>query len=235
MITTVEETGSTNADLIAAAGVGALEGVWLRARRQSAGRGRLGRDWLSPEGNLFASTIVRLRPSDPSPAGLGLVAAVALEETARLYLGEECQLELKWPNDLMLAFGKLSGILLERSGDAVIIGFGVNISHAPTIPGRVTAYMAQVVTPPDAAIVLDTLAEIFARWLARWRVEGLAAVRVRWMERAHAVGTALTISGDQPVTGLFDGLEEDGALRLRLADGSSRVIHAGDASLASGD
>jgi BirA family biotin operon repressor/biotin-[acetyl-CoA-carboxylase] ligase len=86
LIRTVAETGSTNADMLALARSGAEEGLWLRAERQSGGRGRQGREWVSPEGNLYASTLVRLRPTDPPAPTLALVAAVAPEETVRSYL-----------------------------------------------------------------------------------------------------------------------------------------------------
>jgi BirA family biotin operon repressor/biotin-[acetyl-CoA-carboxylase] ligase len=151
IIRTVAETGSTNADLLELARGGAEDGLWLRAVRQTAGRGRLGREWSSPEGNLYASTLVRLRPSDPPAASLALVAAVALQETVSTFLvAGICQgttdasatLVLKWPNDLLLADAKLSGILLERTGDAVIVGYGVNIAHHPDLPDRVTTDLA---------------------------------------------------------------------------------------------
>lgn len=230
VIRTIAETGSTNADLIALVPTGIAEGLWLRAERQTAGRGRLGRDWMSPPGNLYASTIVRLRASDPPPATLALVAAVALHGTVRAYGVNGVQ--IKWPNDLLIDGAKLSGILLERSGDAVVIGIGVNLAHAPDLPDRATTSLAAHGAAPDPADFLETLAEELARWLARWR-EGLAAVRERWLAAAHPPGTALTarLPDGATIDGLFDGLDSDGALRLRLADGAQRVIHAGDVFL----
>jgi BirA family biotin operon repressor/biotin-[acetyl-CoA-carboxylase] ligase len=226
-IRTVASTASTNADMIALAAAGAPEGLWLRAVEQTAGRGRLGRDWVSMPGNLYASTLVRLRPEDPLPATLAMVAAVALEETIG---GWGARPVIKWPNDLLIGGAKLSGILLERSGGAVIVGIGVNLAHHPADLGRaVTSLASQGVGAPDPALFLADLAEAFARWLGTWR-RGLDPVRRRWLERAHPIGTALSLRlpGTEPVDGLFDGLEADGALRLRLADGRVQVIHAGD-------
>ncbi|TPG43747.1 biotin--[acetyl-CoA-carboxylase] ligase [Sphingomonas koreensis] len=230
---TIAETGSTNADLIALARIGAPEGLWLRAERQTAGRGRQGRAWLSPSGNLYASTIVRLRPSDPPAATLALVAAVALQETAAIYLRSAEQLRLKWPNDLLLEGAKLAGILLERADDAVVIGMGVNLEHHPSEVDRAATSLAAHDAAVDAAPFLETLSEIFARWLARWRGEGLSPIRERWTERAHAAGTALTarLPDGSTIDGLFERLDRDGALILRLADGTRRVIHAGDVFL----
>lgn len=209
---------------------GAEEGLWLRADRQTAGRGRQGRAWTSPTGNFYGSTLVRLRPSDPPAASLSLAAGVALHEAAGAYLADPVPLRLKWPNDLLLSGAKLAGILLERVESAVIVGIGVNLAHAPDLPDRATATLASAVSPADFA---QTLAAAFARWLGRWRGEGLAAVRDAWLARAHGLGTALRLHAPdgEATEGLFDGLAEDGALRLRLADGRGRVIHAGDVFL----
>lgn len=174
---------------------------------------------------------MRLRPTDPPAATLALVAAVAVEETVRLFLDGE--LALKWPNDLLLGGAKLAGILLERADDAVVIGFGVNLAHHPQDVDRPATSLAAHGAAPEPALFLETLAEIFARWLARWRGEGLAPVRERWAARAHPRGTALTarLPDGSEIDGLFERLDADGALVLRLAAGTMRVIHAGDVFL----
>lgn len=256
-IRSVAETGSTNADMIALAAAGLEEGVWLRADRQTSGRGRQGRAWVSPTGNFYASSLVRLRPSDPPAATLALVAAVALEEAVGAYLPNQYSresgnpgpqtassttlgsglrgstVEIKWPNDLLIDGAKLSGILLERAGDAVVIGFGVNLSHHPTGTDRIATSLAAhgaSVAPEDFA---ETLADAFARWVERWRGEGIDVVRRRWVDRAHAIGAPLSarLPDGSAIDGLFDGLDAEGALILRLADGTRRVIHAGDVFL----
>jgi BirA family biotin operon repressor/biotin-[acetyl-CoA-carboxylase] ligase len=210
---------------------GAAEGMWLRAERQSAGRGRQGRAWESPVGNLYASTLVRLRPGDPAAATLALVAVVALEEAVSAFLRED--VVIKWPNDLLVHGAKLSGILLERVDDAVVIGFGVNLAHYPEDLAHPATSIATHGSAPDPQVFAETLADSLARWLARWRGEGLAPIRERWLDRAHAVGTALTarLADGSAVDGLFWGLDAQGALILRLADGRSHVIHAADVFL----
>ncbi|TGX44703.1 biotin--[acetyl-CoA-carboxylase] ligase [Sphingomonas naasensis] len=226
---TVAETGSTNADVAELARSGASEGLWLRAERQTSGKGRQGRAWDSPAGNLYLSTLVRTRPGEPSPATLALVAAVALEEAVALF---GVQPMLKWPNDLLVDGAKLSGILLERVDDAVIIGFGVNLSHHPVDLDRPATSIAAHAPAPEPQVFAETLAEIFARWLSRWR-DGVAPVRERWLAKAHPAGTALTarLSDGSAIDGLFEGLDSHGALILRLADSTTRVIHAGDVFL----
>lgn len=208
---------------------GAAEGLWLRAERQTGGRGRQGRAWASPEGNLYASTLIRVRPGDPSPATLALVAAVALEEAVSVFVPGA---RIKWPNDLLIDSAKLSGILLERAGDAIVIGFGVNLAHHPTGLERPATSLAAHGNAPDPQLFVETLAESFARWVASWR-EGLGPVRDRWLARAHPIGTALTVRlvDGASLDGLFGGLDANGSLILRLADGTSHAIHAGDVFL----
>lgn len=231
-IRTVAETSSTNDDLALLAREGAPEGIWLSAGRQTGGRGRQGREWHSPAGNLYASTLVRLRPGDPPAPTLALVAAVALQEVASAF-APGAAIEIKWPNDLLVAGAKLSGILLERLDDSVVVGFGVNLAEHPDQTDRPATSLAALGEAPDAARFLERLAESFARWLERWRGEGVAPVRARWLAVAHPPGTALsthTASGAW-VEGTFDGLDESGALRLRLPDGTGHVVHAGDVFL----
>jgi BirA family transcriptional regulator, biotin operon repressor / biotin---[acetyl-CoA-carboxylase] ligase len=233
LIRTVAETRSTNDDVAALARQGSAEGLWLRAGRQTGGRGRQGREWHSPEGNLHASTLVRLRSGDPPASTLALVAAVALHEVAAAY-APDVPLAIKWPNDLLASGAKLSGILLERQEDSVIVGFGVNLADHPDSTPRPSASLRGLTgSAPDPSSFLDDLAASFERWLARWRGEGLAPVRAQWLAAAHPRGTPLSTSTADGswVEGLFDGLDEQGALRLRLADGSSHVIHAGDVFL----
>ena len=208
-----------------------MEGLWLRAERQTAGRGRQGRAWESPANNFYGSTLVRLRPGDPSAATLGFVAAVALAELVLRSLPGAAI--LKWPNDLLVAGAKLSGILLERADDAVVVGIGVNLAHHPDLADCATTSLAAHGVAIGAAAFAEMLADGFARWLARWRAEGFAPVRQRWLDLAHPRGTALSVG--QPdgvrVDGLFDGLDAEGALILRLASGDRRVIHAADVFL----
>jgi len=211
---------------------GAAEGLWLRAESQTGGKGRSGRRWVSPPGNLYASTVVRLQPTDPPAPSLALVAAVALHETVAAY-APALPLMLKWPNDLLSGQAKLAGILLEREGDTVIVGIGVNLAHHPDDVDRpATSLAALGAGSPDPQTILTDLASAFQHWLGRWRSEGLAPVRMRWREKAHPVGTALSARlEDDVIEGLFDGLDDMGALRLRLAGGEVRVIPAGDVFL----
>lgn len=230
-ITLVPETGSTNADLAALSAQGWEEGHWLRAERQTAGKGRLGRQWQSQEGNLQASTLIRLRPTDPSVSGLGLLIGLALHDAIHSLVPDAGVL-LKWPNDVMAGQAKLAGILLERVGDAVIVGVGVNVRSAPVVDGRATVALSDLPGGAglDAATLVESLAGSFDHWLARWRADGFAPIRAAWAAVAHPVGTRLSvhISTESRLEGRFEGVAEDGALLLGLDDGTRQVIHSGD-------
>lgn len=232
MIHAVPETGSTNADLLAAlrAGERVAEGDWLVADRQTAGRGRQGREWFDGAGNFMGSTVVRLAPGDPPPASFALAVALAVYEAVLPLIPDPAPLRLKWPNDLTHAGAKLAGILLEREGEALVAGIGVNLARAPSIEGRATLALSQLVPTPDRDHFARTLAASFSRELDRWRSYGVEPLTRRWQVAAHPVGTALTVTppGEASLTGTFDGLTDHGALRLRTIDGATRVIHAGD-------
>jgi BirA family biotin operon repressor/biotin-[acetyl-CoA-carboxylase] ligase len=228
-ILTVSSTGSTNDDLLRLARDGAVEGTWLRADAQSGGRGRQGRAWQSPPGNLYASTLVLRQRGDPPAASLALVAGIAVYQTVAGFVSPE-QLTLKWPNDLLLDGAKLCGILLEANAGAVVIGIGINLAHAPALDRPVTSLATANGTAPTPEEALALLGPAFASWLSRWREEGLDTIRREWLDRAHPIGTPLAADdgSGRRIAGLFDGLEPSGALRLRLPESGVRIVHAGD-------
>jgi BirA family biotin operon repressor/biotin-[acetyl-CoA-carboxylase] ligase len=234
-IETIPETGSTSADLLArlAAAERVPEGHWLVAGRQTAGRGRQGRRWLDAPGNFMGSTVVHLSPQDPLPATLSFVAALAVYEAVLPRLARPLDLRLKWPNDVLLRGDKFCGILLERERAHAVVGIGVNLAAAPSVPARAVRSLAEEGPAPLQAAFATEIAFRFDEELARWRQFGLGPTLARWLAAAHPVGTLLTVHdpAGERIAGTFEGLAPDGALRLRLADGARRVIHAGDVSL----
>ena len=207
----------------------AVEGEWLVALEQEAGKGRQGRKWVSAQGNFLGTTLVGLQLDDPPPHTLSLAAGLALAEAIDAAVPAQ-PLMLKWPNDLMLLGRKVAGILLERSGDRIAVGFGVNLASAPALPDRQSASLDAKVTPQAFAPIL---AASFGRLLALWRSNESSALVRAWQERAHLPGTRLTVhvTRDEVIGGRFAGLEPDGALRLRLDDGSIEIVRAGDVAL----
>jgi BirA family biotin operon repressor/biotin-[acetyl-CoA-carboxylase] ligase len=139
-------------------------------------------------------------------------------------------LMLKWPNDAMLAGKKLAGILLERNGGRIAVGFGVNLANAPALTGREGASLGGKIAPEAFA---PLIAGSFARLLELWRQSDHAMLARAWLARAHPIGSTLTVHSaiNEKVTGRFDGIEPDGALRLRRDDGMIDIIRAGDVEL----
>lgn len=137
---------------------------------------------------------------------------------------------LKWPNDAMIEGRKLAGILLERSGDRIAVGFGVNLANTPDLPNRKGASLKGLILPQAFA---PLLAGSFSRLLDLWRLNDSASLARAWQVRAHPIGSELTVhsSTEETISGKFDGLEPDGALRLRLGDGSIELVRAGDVQL----
>lgn len=171
-----------------------------------------------------------MRDDDPPAPTLALVAGLALIEAVDAVAPGRATM-LKWPNDLMLDGAKLAGILLERAADRVVAGFGVNLAAAPHIAGRTTASLDGALTPQAFA---PLLAASMARILLAWRTSTTNDFASAWLMRAHPIGTPLTVHsgpGEQ-ISGRFDGLDADGALRLRLDDGRIEIVRAGDVSLA---
>ena len=184
---------------------------------------------MSVPGNFYGSTLVWVRTGDPAPQTLSLAAGLALIEAVDIAVPNQ-PLLLKWPNDLLLSGKKLAGILLERSGDRIAAGFGVNLAAAPQLVDREGASLEGKIVPQAFA---PLLAASFSRLLHLWRESPPAMLAQAWLARAHPIGSRLTVhSGvSETVSGTFDGIESDGALRLRHDDGSLEVIRAGDVQL----
>jgi BirA family biotin operon repressor/biotin-[acetyl-CoA-carboxylase] ligase len=218
--------GSTNDEALRLAGEGAPHGTVVAARQQSAGRGRQGRRWVSPPGNLHASFLFRsgcFQAAGPARVSeLGFVAAVA---TAAAIDGFVAGCRLKWPNDALLGGAKVAGILIEMVGDAVVVGIGVNVAHAPPgMPYPVTS-LAEHGASPGVDAVLDAVIAALDAGVSAWDASGFRQVREAWLRRGPALGDALTArAGPGVVSGRFAGLDADGALLLRTADGVQRIV-----------
>ena len=232
-----ESLDSTNEQARRLATDGAPDGTVVWAKSQTAGRGRQGRQWHSPEGNLYCSIIIRPEMPAANAAQFSFVTALALGEGVSDLLPDGIEMRYKWPNDLLLDGRKAAGILLESSGaangrlDWLVVGTGLNIETFPQISGgyRATslrAVGARVLALPD---ILARFIVEFAHWRARWQNEGLAVVREAWLERAAQLGEDITVRlpGGE-MSGRFSGLDEGGALLLEMDDGTRRTITAGD-------
>ncbi len=224
-IETVDFTGSTNSDLLERASQGAPEGLWLRAKSQGSGRGRNAREWVSNNGNIYTSTIIRLLPHDPPATNIAFVAANVLHQSIAQFLPDKNVL-IKWPNDILVDNSKICGILLERNEDAIIMGTGVNLVHSPQNIDRAATSMTELgIDAPDPDEFMYILVENFAYWLRLWRENGFDIIRDYWLKNAHGKGQKIA---HKDYVGHFDGIGNDGACLLRLADEEIISIYAGD-------
>jgi BirA family transcriptional regulator, biotin operon repressor / biotin---[acetyl-CoA-carboxylase] ligase len=230
-LTHLAEVDSTNDWLLARADT-LPDGHWVIADRQTAGRGRRGRAWSDGAGNLMASVLVR---AEGAVQQLSFVAALALLASLRASGGQggdppAPRFCLKWPNDVLLDGIKCSGILLERAGAALVIGFGVNIASHPAGTERPATSLAAASLPtPAPAELLARLMPAFAEYRGLWTAQGFEPIRSRWLAAAAGVGDRMIARlGTETLEGGFEGIEADGALALRLDDGSLRAVHAGE-------
>jgi BirA family biotin operon repressor/biotin-[acetyl-CoA-carboxylase] ligase len=234
LIETYEELASTSGTLLErlAAGEAVAEGHWVIANRQTSGRGRQGRTWFDGRGNFMGSTFVASHAGDPPLGTLALAIGLAVREAVLKHLLAGREVLLKWPNDLLVGGAKLSGILLEGARGGVVVGIGVNLAAAPELPDRPTISLAALGGHPDRDAFAQDLAVAVDQEVERWRTFGLEPLIRRWVAAAHPIGTPLRAGEGAEVTeGTFAGLAADGALQLRLADGSLRAIHAGEINL----
>jgi BirA family transcriptional regulator, biotin operon repressor / biotin---[acetyl-CoA-carboxylase] ligase len=230
-----EEIDSTNAEARRRAEAGETGSLWITALRQTAGRGRRGRSWETGEGRNLAATYLFVTDKKPAEAAqISFVAALAAADLAAAFVPPSL-VSLKWPNDLMIAARKAAGILVESGtvGERlwVAVGMGVNLAEAPDIPERPTTTLAAHMRagPPAPLAALEVLAESVERWRTLWERSGFPAIAEAWTERAHGLGEACVARlPGETVTGVAEGLDVDGALRLRMPDGQVRRITAGD-------
>lgn len=234
----LDQTDSTNADARRRADAGETGPLWIVARRQTEGRGRRGRSWESQDGNLFATLLQLTRKSPAEAAQVTFVAALAIADLLDAWAPPSL-VTIKWPNDVMLAGQKTSGVLVESGahesgGLWLAVGIGVNLAHAPEGTERPATALVhhlrgEVTAPPTVEAAAATLAGAFAVWMDRWETLGFQPILDAWRARTAGLdGPAVARLGRETVEGVAEGVAPDGALKLRLADGSLRLISAGD-------
>lgn len=226
-IIALAETGSTNDDAKNAAEAGAPAGTVIWALRQHRGRGRQGRVWASPEGNLYGSIILRPVGGALSYGLYSFVMALALWDAVYDFL-PQAHIELKWPNDVLVEGKKISGILLEVGAGWLVIGIGLNIAHFPENPlYPVTSLAAETLSPPSVKVVLDRVLLALADWAVLYEREGFAPLRTAWLAKARKGAMRVRLPNAE-IHGEFMDLDHDGVLHLRLPDQSLFKVHAGD-------
>ena len=232
---------STNAEAKRLGEEGAPDCTIVWAKRQTSGRGRRGREWVSDSGNLYFSILLRMPYPMTDMSQLSFVAANAVADAVSVAAPRGSFVNVKWPNDVLLEGKKVSGILLEGEPDIdrgcfkyMVIGIGVNIATHPVIEDGVypaTSLAAEGAAGEGLSVekMLDTLAKRFLAGLATWRNLGFGPIRRHWLARAKGLGGPVTVRlPNEVIDGIFAALDENGALVLHLDGQPNRVITAGD-------
>lgn len=204
--------------------------TWILAHEQTAGRGRRGRDWVQPAGNFSATLIWSPTGTLEARAQRSFVAALALRDAFVAATGREAAFRLKWPNDVLLNGGKVAGILLESIGTNLAIGFGVNLLAAPMakevetrapLPVSLAKETGAHLTPEA---FLDLLAAAYAQREAEFTTRGFAHIRADWLRHAVRLGQEITARlPNREITGIFQTVDEQGALVLKAPDGLHHI------------
>lgn len=240
-----ETIDSTMSEAERQAKAGAADGTLILADEQTAGRGRRGRQWATPPGNLALSLLLRPRGALQEVALLSFVAGLALHDSLSTHSELSGRLTLKWPNDVLIDGSKLSGLLLESRSDPqgrpewLIIGMGVNLAWAPKETPYPAISLAEVMSvPPRAERIVRGWAEAFDQRRRTFDAGGFAALRPDWKAAAQGLGGPLTarLSDGTVLEGRFEDLAEDGNLLLALpGEGRPRAISAGDVYFPKGE
>lgn len=229
-----DEIDSTNEEAKRRAEAGMRGPLWIVAARQSAGRGRRGRSWTSEPGNVFATLLIAPERSAADAARLSFAAALSVYDVAKGAC-PDADVTLKWPNDVLIGAAKCSGILLESGGELngvlpwLAVGIGINLTHAPEgTPYPATAFGRHGATL-TAVEAMTHLAAAWAHWFEIWRAQGFAPLREAWLARAQGLGEPITARlADDSLNGTFEGLDAEGCLQLRLADGTLKAVSSGE-------
>lgn len=231
----LDRVGSTNDEARRLALGGAAPFTVVTAAEQTAGRGRRGRPWVSPRGNLHCSLIVAPGRPLAEAAQLSFVAGLSLAEALAGLI--DAQVACKWPNDVLACGRKVAGMLLETvgQGELLVLGIGVDVREAPDPALHPSASLAEFGFRGGPDEVLAAFCASFAVWFGRWSAEGFAPVRAAWLGRATGLGAAAEVRlPAETLTGLFAGLDEQGALLLDLPAGGHRRVLAGDVFFGAG-
>ena len=233
---TFEKVDSTNNEAKRRAEMGAVSGTIVHASEQTHGRGRRGRQWYSPRGNLYFSLILRLPCSTADALGISFVSATAMCDALAGIVSPMTEVKVKWPNDILINRRKVSGFLLESSADIngdlrwLIVGVGVNVISFPEeteYPATSLQYEGVIGASP--ADVLNAFVHHFKRWIDIWENDGFSSIRTAWLNRAIGIGKTVKVRVSGKVfEGKFLDIADDGSLLVEQETGERLIIMTGD-------
>lgn len=230
---------STNEEAKRLAYGGGSHGAVIWAKRQTAGRGRMGREWVSSEGNLYVTVLLNLDNNLEELSQLSFVAAVAACDTLEAIVPSPKEIRCKWPNDLLFKGHKLGGILLESfvtpSEDGqnkrwIAVGVGINIDSFPEhVMYPATCLREAGVEIISAKIVLSRFIFHFIHHFDLWQEKGFSVIQDSWLKRAYHLGKSIDVMmGDESVSGVFETIDNSGRLIIKDSGGKRKIISAGD-------
>jgi BirA family biotin operon repressor/biotin-[acetyl-CoA-carboxylase] ligase len=226
-----DELDSTNNEALRRLENGEETGGIILAKSQTNGKGRNGKSWVSGQGNLLMSATVTI-PNDRCPSDLAFVAAVAAGEAIDTILPLSKNVQIKWPNDLLIEGKKTGGILVEGLGarHKAVIGIGINLESAPKVRGINATCMESYGVAVTAMEMVNIIGLELREWLTRWENDGLPTIVKQWKKSAMGLGETISIrlANDDVLLGRFDDILDDGRLLLRVAKGEIRYITSGE-------
>jgi BirA family biotin operon repressor/biotin-[acetyl-CoA-carboxylase] ligase len=220
--------GSTNDEARNLVAAGVAPGTVIWAESQTAGRGRHGRGWVSPPGNLYCSIILHPKVEPSHLPEIAFVVALAVHDAVAPALPADVPVQFKWPNDVLAGSRKVAGILVEAEKlpdeprTALVIGVGVNVASAPRETDYPATSISALTRAPRVSRLLTSLVAALDRRVDLWTRNGFAAVRKEWMDHAYGVGGQVTASGG--ISGTFTGVDENGAIVIATKDGERRLV-----------
>lgn len=236
-----DDIDSTNeeAKRLAADGLEGSHAIW--AKSQTQGHGRYGRQWVSPEGNLYLSLLLQPECDVTDASQLAFVAAVAMADTVSFFLPNSAEIGYKWPNDIMVNNKKIGGILLESRLQAnstvldwMVVGVGINVSYFPQLAPERTGYFATSLHAEGAETthvdaVLYKFMQAFTAARAKWKKYGFLPLKELFLEKALNIGKAITVcTANDRLSGVFQGIDDEGCLLLLLEGGHQKAISVGE-------
>ena len=207
----------------------------ISAVQQTAGKGRAGRSWISPAGNLYCTLILSPHVAASQLPQLSFVAALALRKTIVTYLQDGVSCQYKWPNDVQVDGKKIAGILLERyNASTVLVGIGLNVAHHPELPDQQATHLNAYHAPKNPiksqlSDILEALSVHMLEYQGQWEREGFSAIAQEWLKNVAGIGQKVKVRlAKQEDSGIFKTISPEGALILLLPDGQEKHITAGD-------
>lgn len=233
-----DSVDSTNSEMKRLCHQGACEKTVVVAKSQTAGRGRLGRRWISPPGNLYFTVLLKPHISLDVLSQLSLVAGIALAKTIQYYTAENASVTLKWPNDVLINKQKIAGVLIETDidvpfsqGTPCYLGIGVNMKNCPDLTAYPTISLKDIMNCiPETSAFLRNFTTIFDSAYRMWLKFGFMALKEEWLMFAHGLGeTAVATSGkDGQIAGKFITLTDEGAICLVDKSGKEHIISSSE-------